>query len=814
MTAPTISTLPTAPARTQDQTTFRINADNFVAAQQPFVDEANVLGTWMNDNTSTIVGIGTGYVGNWSDQTGAANIPYSTAHNGAIWVLVSNVADITLSEPSGSNSDWISTTDGNIVYSNGEYTLAGDATITGDVNLADSGNNSGLITASWNGSNYFANFGRDASTFFQAWANGARGIGTSSPVLPLSVEGDVWIGNGAEAEIGRIFNDAGVLHLRASTNVTGLALGTNGSEKVRIDSNGNVGIGTSTPSALTDITGVGIGGRGLRITETSASKSTGVYTLEIDSSAQTSNTTASGAMRVSVNSGDAMVINGLGNVGIGTDSPGSQFHLLGFNGGNGIADFERTGGAKVRVNAQSAVGQVGTVGSHNLQLITNSTNRMTIDTTGNVGIGTDSPEGGLHVLRGAPGAESKFYFQNGSTAAGCSTTIGLYPNNGTNRGAEIQALATSPNITDLVFKTNQSGSAPVERMRIDSTGNTTFGGAVKSTETSTYGGALAVDGNWAVSSSPSVGCLLQGKGSLYDVSIYSGAGNIIAGFADDLSATFGGNILPGTDNANTLASASFRMSELFSANGTINTSDETQKTTITALTVDEKAAYLAVKNIIGSYKWLDAVDKKGESARIHVGVGAQSAIVEFTSRGLDWKKYACFCLDDIEVYGAQMVTESQQVTVTKTRETTTIEVIGGVPTQVTKTEDYEEPVFEDVAVVDADGNPVTQLVESGEFNTVSVLDEDGEPVTEMVDSGNVKYVAIGQDDEGNDIIEEQPIMVEQAVTTQQPAMVEQTVTYPIPVMQDVEVEKQVLVPAGQRYGIRYNELIMGILASI
>ena len=106
-------------------------------------------------------------------------------------------------------------------------------------------------------------------------------------------------------------------------------------------------------------------------------------------------------------------------------------------------------------------------------------------------------------------------------------------------------------------------------------------------------------------------------------------------------------VSPGTDNTQDFGSASFRWAEFFAGNGTINTSDETQKTEITALTDTEKTAYLAVKNIIGSYKWLDAIDEKGESARVHVGVGAQSAIAEFTSRGLDWAKYACFCLDDI-----------------------------------------------------------------------------------------------------------------------------------------------------------------------
>jgi len=77
-------------------------------------------------------------------------------------------------------------------------------------------------------------------------SSGRVGIGTASPTLKLSVDGDTWFGNGAGVEIGRLFNDAGVLHLRASSNVTGLALGTNGAEKARIDSSGRLLVGTSS----------------------------------------------------------------------------------------------------------------------------------------------------------------------------------------------------------------------------------------------------------------------------------------------------------------------------------------------------------------------------------------------------------------------------------------------------------------------------------------------------------------------------------------------------------------------------------------
>jgi hypothetical protein len=105
------------------------------------------------------------------------------------------------------------------------------------------------IVATRNG----ANSSNMSFTTFNAGTAGTRmyitsagnvGIGTISPTLKLSVDGDTWFGNGSGVEIGRLFNDAGVLHLRASNNVTGLALGTAGGEKARIDSSGRLLVGT------------------------------------------------------------------------------------------------------------------------------------------------------------------------------------------------------------------------------------------------------------------------------------------------------------------------------------------------------------------------------------------------------------------------------------------------------------------------------------------------------------------------------------------------------------------------------------------
>lgn len=68
----------------------------------------------------------------------------------------------------------------------------------------------------------------------------------------------------------------------------------------------------------------------------------------------------------------------------------------------------------------------------------------------------------------------------------------------------------------------------------------------------------------------------------------------------------------------------------------------------------------------------------------------------------------------------------RQVTVTKQRDETVIEIIDGRPVQVTKTVDYDEPQFTEIAVVNEAGTPVLREVQTG--LTGEVLDKAGKVV--------------------------------------------------------------------------------------
>jgi hypothetical protein len=107
----------------------------------------------------------------------------------------------------------------------------------------------------------------------------------------------------------------------------------------------------------------------------------------------------------------------------------------------------------------------------------------------------------------------------------------------------------------------------------------------------------------------------------------------------------GAEFYPFANNAMKLGSASNRWTEVFATNGTINTSDQSEKQQIEFLSDAEKQVATELKGLIKKFKFNSAVTKKGDNARIHVGVIAQDVENAFKSNGLDPEDYGIFCKD-------------------------------------------------------------------------------------------------------------------------------------------------------------------------
>ena len=339
---------------------------------------------------------------------------------------------------------------------------------SGEIKLQSAGTDIVSVTA--NGIDVTGGFTVDTNTLYVDSTNNRVGIGTTSPLSKLDIE----VGSaGAPTYKGklRVFSNttSGDSGIELLTSSFGSGFGARlitideGSgqtpfviqnrqnsvawtERMRITSAGNVGIGTSSPSYALDVNNVS------RVAGLRQAFQTGLYTVDGALSNYSStngvylNGNASGWLRLNgdgtnasyiqvigasnvgsgpntiqmyTSSAERMRINSLGNVGIGTSSPGARLDIASkvqIDTGNSFgrikiaradssinqiyiqgADIAGTSNFLTLINAggESSALEVGN--GFRFYANTSTTERMRIDSAGNVGIGTSSPSEKLDV---------------------------------------------------------------------------------------------------------------------------------------------------------------------------------------------------------------------------------------------------------------------------------------------------------------------------------------------------------------------------------------------------------------------------------
>jgi hypothetical protein len=206
--------------------------------------------------------------------------------------------------------------------------------------------------------------------------------------------------------------------------------------------------------------------------------------------------------------------------------------------------------------------------------------------------------------------------------------------------------------------TNTVGSYPYVVLYNDITGGASgnvlgrIGWHNRDTSTGAAGVSAALDG------------ILEGSGGQTGFAFYTGTGTTLTEY---LRLTNAGVLRPATDGTQTLGAAANRWSTVFASTGTINTSDRTEKQQIEDLTEAERAVAVSIKGLICKFKFNDAVDDKGDAARIHVGVIAQDVEQAFLDAGLDPSQYGLFCRDEWWEIDGEPVNADEEGVVTKVR---------------------------------------------------------------------------------------------------------------------------------------------------
>ena len=252
-------------------------------------------------------------------------------------------------------------------------------------------------------------------------------------------------------------------------DATTITFDNNNSEAMRINSSGNVGIGTDSPGTKLEVSSSGANGV-LISKDTSTPSNSGRLFFETDTVSEGfSFLNSNGLMTIrsqaqaGATSGSVRVaINGSGNVGIGTGSPSTKLEVNGDIGIGRVAGgytFRETvgGGERASIKSNATNELIFSYGA--------STEAMRINSSGNVGIGITSPSSKLQVYSSTVGQ----YMEVGAGDGGGRSLVFTSSDNNGSAGAlhTINAKSISGAIA-----LSTSGN---ERMRITNTGNVGIG---------------------------------------------------------------------------------------------------------------------------------------------------------------------------------------------------------------------------------------------------------------------------------------------------------------------------------------------------
>jgi hypothetical protein len=341
-------------------------------------------------------------------------------------------------------------------------------------------------------------------------ASGDVGIGTNNPISTLDVTGSAGITTTSGGNTARIIAAASGTFFGSTTN-TAVIFQANSTERMRITSAGLVGIGTSSPAATLDVNGP--------IYSTGAGYFSGVSALGTNLLLQSVGTApniqffragqnnwfigspdASGDFYISEGASSTyrMYFKTGGNVGIGTTAALGKLQVASAGAGaSEIVASNTVGVERIHLISRNTAGNsyiqsqnstclVGTYDNYSMQFLTNNTERMRIDTSGNVGIGTNSVAGRLHsvsttgfvdptLLCGNGVGTFRIVFQNGAYAGVPANKPWLHSYDDIYIGSD---AVTSFNVM----------SGGVNTFKVDTNGNAIASGQINSKNTALFFG--------------------------------------------------------------------------------------------------------------------------------------------------------------------------------------------------------------------------------------------------------------------------------------------------------------------------------------
>ena len=370
-----------------------------------------------------------------------------------------------------------------------------------------------------------SNSSSPATTYaYQWWADTSSGIlkirnsANNAWVELLQLDGTLTLEDGSESTPALAFRDdldTGIF----SGGANEFNIATAGSERFVIDSSGNCGIGTSSPTSVLHVQKSGTSQNLFTVESDLGSNNNRTLIIggpTSDSGTEPFRFTTGNSLSFVIDSTEALRIDSSGKVGIGTSNPSGNLHISSGTSGdctliieadtdnsnesdNPLILFRQDGGQD-----QSAIGMgLTSNASDNMLTIansvssggitfetgtstgyTNASERMRIDTSGNVGIGTTSPDSRLHLSFDSGDSQIRLTRSNSASNTNDYGRL-LWESTSDVLTGKIAVARESGEDNGYMHFSTASGGTLAERMRIDSSGRLLLGDTSPTTGTST-----------------------------------------------------------------------------------------------------------------------------------------------------------------------------------------------------------------------------------------------------------------------------------------------------------------------------------------
>ena len=360
----------------------------------------------------------------------ATNLTIGGAQGSDGQVLTSTGSGVAWEDASGGGSSQWTTTGNDIYYNTGNVGI-GDSSPAAAVDIIGSGVATQLRLSNTE-SDSTTKYGAIVGRHYDNSEEPVAGLLLTSTSNATAQAIDIGGGISAANMVNKI-----IFHTAANNTTTG------SNERVRIDSSGNVGIGTSSPTEK------------LEVEDTVSIKRDGVAAygkLTMSGAGLTSNVTSGyNSLIVQNNGTEQLRIDSSGNVGIGITSPDKLLTVQGADAEIVISDtndtpllrFRESGTTKATIRTASGALAFDAGGA---------TERMRIDSSGKVGIGTSSPAQAAHIVGSQVRLDTSsggYYLHNAS-----GTFRGAFHDNGTITSIYADGDGGGPH---MVFSDNKVG---------------------------------------------------------------------------------------------------------------------------------------------------------------------------------------------------------------------------------------------------------------------------------------------------------------------------------------------------------------------